>query len=78
MHSDVTQSFHCLPCRYGTYQKAQQLPGGERLAAFTRILHRQAPDILMDEVGTYRAHIAALLLHLGQSAAQNGPAVLDH
>eukprot|EP00891_Asterochloris_glomerata_P007790 jgi/Astpho2/7790/fgenesh1_pm.00117_%23_7_t len=41
---------------YGTYNKAQQLPGGERLAAFTRILHRTTPDILMDEVPTWRAN----------------------
>lgn len=63
MYPDVTQ--HCLPCRYGTYNKAQQLPGGERLAAFTRILHRTTPDILMDEVGSHLAHIAALLQPLG-------------
>jgi hypothetical protein len=26
------------------------MAGGEKLVAFTRILHRQTPDVLMDEV----------------------------
>lgn len=36
--------------RYGTYKLVQQMPGGEKLVAFTRILHRMKPDVLMDEV----------------------------
>lgn len=28
----------------------QKQPGGEKLVAFTRILHRQKGDVLMDEV----------------------------
>ena len=36
--------------RYGTYKLVQQMPGGEKMVAFTRILHRQKPDVLMDEV----------------------------
>ena len=36
--------------RYGTYKLAQKMAGGEKLVAFTRILHRQTPDVLMDEV----------------------------
>jgi len=35
--------------RYGTYKLVQKMAGGEKLVAFTRILHRQTPDILMDE-----------------------------
>lgn len=37
--------------RYGTYKLVQKQPGGEKLVAFTRILHRQKGDVLMDEVG---------------------------
>eukprot|EP00873_Tetraselmis_striata_P027120 jgi/Tetstr1/447384/TSEL_034820.t2 len=40
---------------YATYRKVQKMPGGERLVAFTRILHRTKPDVLMDEVPTFRA-----------------------
>ena len=36
--------------RYGTYKKVQALAGGERMVAFTRILHRTVPDVLMEEV----------------------------
>ena len=36
--------------RYGTYKAVQQMPGGQQLVAFTRILHRTTPDILMQEV----------------------------
>jgi hypothetical protein len=32
---------------YGTYKLTQQMPGGELLAGFTRILHRTQPDELM-------------------------------
>ena len=32
---------------YATYKLAQQEPGGEVLAGFTRILHRSKPDELM-------------------------------
>ncbi|EIE24619.1 hypothetical protein COCSUDRAFT_14028 [Coccomyxa subellipsoidea C-169] len=34
---------------YGTYKKAQKMPGGDSLVGFTRILHRTRPDLLMDE-----------------------------
>lgn len=40
---------------YGTYKLVQKQPGGEKLVAFTRILHRQKGDVLMDEVPTWRA-----------------------
>lgn len=36
-------------CRYGTYQLVQKMNGGDRMVAFTRILHRTRPDRLMDE-----------------------------
>lgn len=32
---------------YGTYKLAQKMPGGEKMVAFTRILHRTLPDELM-------------------------------
>mmetsp|Transcript_4256 Transcript_4256/g.12271 ORF Transcript_4256/g.12271 Transcript_4256/m.12271 type:complete len:438 (-) Transcript_4256:1868-3181(-) len=44
-----------LRIMYGTYKLVQQMPGGEKLVAFTRILHRMKPDVLMDEVPTWRA-----------------------
>ncbi|PNH02423.1 hypothetical protein TSOC_011595 [Tetrabaena socialis] len=40
---------------YGTYKLVQQMPGGERLTGFTRILHRMKPDEVMDEIPTFRA-----------------------
>lgn len=47
---------HAMLCfvRYGTFKLVQKMPGGETLVAFTRILHRTKPDILMDEVGVHR------------------------
>ena len=41
---------------YATYQLTAAMPGGEHQVAFTRILHRQTPDILMEEVPTFRAN----------------------
>jgi len=38
---------------YSTYQLVQQMPGGEKMTGFTRILHRTVPDLLMDEIPTY-------------------------
>lgn len=32
----------------------QQTPGGDKMVAFTRILHRTKPDVLMNEVGIQR------------------------
>lgn len=43
-----------LRIMYGTYQLVQKMPGGEKLVAFTRILHRQQPDVLMSEIPTWR------------------------
>lgn len=42
---------------YGTYQLVQEMPGGDKLVGFTRILHRTQPDVLMklNEVPTFRA-----------------------
>eukprot|EP00884_Botryococcus_braunii_P014590 jgi/Botrbrau1/23131/Bobra.0243s0061.1 len=42
---------------YATYKMVQKSPGGEKLVAFTRILHRTKPDVLMisGEVPTFRA-----------------------
>jgi hypothetical protein len=40
---------------YATYQLVQAQPGGDRMVGFTRILHRSKPDILMDEIPTFRA-----------------------
>ena len=36
--------------RVGTYNLARKMPGGEKLVAMTRILHRTTPDEVMDEV----------------------------
>eukprot|EP00798_Chlamydomonas_sp_ICE-L_P023045 gene23045-30239_t len=38
-----------------TFNIAQKLPGGEKMVAMTRILHRTKPDALMDEIDTFRA-----------------------
>ena len=46
--------------RYGTYKLVQKMAGGEKLVAFTRILHRQTPDILMDEARSRAAQVFAL------------------
>ena len=47
-----TEVFFLAPisCRYATFKLAQAMPGGEKLAAFTRILHRTENDILVNEV----------------------------
>mmetsp|Transcript_27021 Transcript_27021/g.59096 ORF Transcript_27021/g.59096 Transcript_27021/m.59096 type:complete len:635 (+) Transcript_27021:187-2091(+) len=39
----------------GTYNIVRKQPGGEKLVAMTRILHRTTPDELMDEIPTFRA-----------------------
>ncbi|EFJ50516.1 hypothetical protein VOLCADRAFT_88948 [Volvox carteri f. nagariensis] len=39
----------------GTYHMVRKMPGGERLVALTRILHRTAPDEVMDEIPTFLA-----------------------
>lgn len=39
---------------YYSYQRAQRMAGGEHLRYFTRILHRQEPDAVMDEIPTVR------------------------
>jgi hypothetical protein len=55
------QSVSCLAsCRYGTYKLVQKQPGGEKLVAFTRILHRQKGDVLMDEVGVSSRYASSL------------------
>ncbi|CAD7702596.1 unnamed protein product [Ostreobium quekettii] len=41
---------------YATYKLAQQMDGGERMVAFTRILHRTVEDLLMNEVPTVRVN----------------------
>uniref|UniRef100_A0A7S0X0W7 Hydroxyproline O-arabinosyltransferase-like domain-containing protein n=1 Tax=Chlamydomonas leiostraca TaxID=1034604 RepID=A0A7S0X0W7_9CHLO len=38
-----------------TWHLVRQQPGGEKLVAMTRVLHRTTPDELMDEVDTFRA-----------------------
>ncbi|GLC42047.1 hypothetical protein PLESTB_001062400 [Pleodorina starrii] len=39
----------------GTYNIIRKMPGGERLVALTRILHRTTPDEVMDEIPTFIA-----------------------
>ena len=41
---------------FGTYQLAQKMPGGDKMVAFTRILHRQTDDALSPRVPTFRAN----------------------
>jgi hypothetical protein len=40
---------------YGTFKLAQKMPGGEKMVAFTRILHRTAHDALSTRVPTFLA-----------------------
>lgn len=41
---------------YGTYKLVQEMPGGEKLTGFTRILHRVHEDECMDEIPTFHAN----------------------
>ncbi|KAL4451270.1 hypothetical protein ABPG77_009342 [Micractinium sp. CCAP 211/92] len=41
---------------YGTYQLAKKQPGGEKMVAFTRILHRTTDDALSTKLDTFRAN----------------------
>ena len=41
---------------YGTYQLAKKQPGGEKMVAFTRILHRTNDDALSTKLDTFRAN----------------------
>jgi len=38
------------PNRYASYKLVQQMPGGEKLTGFTRILHRTTDDAVVGEV----------------------------
>lgn len=40
---------------HGTYKLVQEMPGGEKLTGFTRILHRVKEDELMEEIPTFHA-----------------------
>ena len=54
--------------RWGTYNVVRKMPGGEKMVAMTRVLHRTTPDEIMDEVRAYTAWTAlvdgARALHL--------------
>ncbi|KAG1662465.1 hypothetical protein FOA52_009673 [Chlamydomonas sp. UWO 241] len=39
---------------YASYNLVRQMPGGEKMTGFTRILHRTVPDLLMEEIPTYQ------------------------
>ncbi|PSC71378.1 hypothetical protein C2E20_5225 [Micractinium conductrix] len=41
---------------YGTYKLAQAMPGGDKMVAFTRILHRTTDDALSNKLPTFRAN----------------------
>lgn len=43
-HPPTPPQNYQLRIAYATYQLVQRMPGGERHVAFTRILHRTAPD----------------------------------
>lgn len=47
--------FDVVMYRYGTYQMIQKAAGENQHVAFTRILHRSEPDILMTQVA-YPSH----------------------
>lgn len=54
---------------YGTYKMAKNMPGGENMVAFTRILHRTLPDVVMQVCSApYLGHI---FVHLPTSSARN-------
>ena len=57
MHLDVVMY------RYGTYQMIQKAAGGDRHVAFTRILHRSEPDILMTQVA-YPSHAPSACINV--------------
>ena len=39
----------------GGFRLAQKMPGGDKMVALTRILHRTTPDEVMEEIPTFRA-----------------------
>ena len=39
---------------YGSWRRAQRMPGGEKMVALTRVLHRSADDDLSPYVPTFR------------------------
>lgn len=41
----------------GTFNLVRKMPGGEKLVAITRILHRTTPDEVMDEIPTFRCKL---------------------
>eukprot|EP00798_Chlamydomonas_sp_ICE-L_P009118 gene9118-16240_t len=49
---DAYQNFQTR-IKWETFKLVQKMPGGEKMTAFTRILHRTVPDILMEEVPTF-------------------------
>ena len=44
----------------GTFNLVRKMPGGEKLVAITRILHRTTPDEVMDEIPTFRCELCTL------------------
>ena len=52
---DLLMPLDVVMYRYGTYQMIQKAAGGDQHVAFTRILHRSEPDILMTQVA-YPSH----------------------
>ena len=64
-----------MTARWGTFQLAQKMPGGEKMVAMTRILHRTTPDEIMDEVRSSTSHTAVhrtqqYIVHSSTCAAQ--------
>eukprot|EP01026_Neomeris_dumetosa_P046773 TRINITY_DN39953_c0_g1_i2.p2 TRINITY_DN39953_c0_g1~~TRINITY_DN39953_c0_g1_i2.p2 ORF type:complete len:413 (+),score=57.01 TRINITY_DN39953_c0_g1_i2:43-1281(+) len=60
VHTLVTSNgspYQNIQCRlmYGSYKLVQKMEGGERLVAFTRILHRTQDDVAVDEIPSWRA-----------------------
>lgn len=65
--------------RVGTYNIVRKMPGGERLVALTRILHRTTPDEVMDEVRREQStQLGGLLGLLVWSSAVRRSLVIRH
>eukprot|EP00955_Chlamydomonas_euryale_P079255 363275-Chlamydomonas_euryale.AAC.5 len=53
----------------GTYNIIRKMPGGDKLVAMTRILHRSTPDEVMDEVGMQRGAMYLGVVRYGCNVA---------
>lgn len=40
---------------WATWKLVREMPGGEKMVEFTRVLHRTRDDALVEEIPTFRA-----------------------